>query len=148
MAAGGKNEIGWSTADDGLHTLSLKAAITKTPKRKPHVVCAQVHDAKSDLLMVRLEGEKIFIERSQGGDVMLERRYRLGTAFTLKLEAGGGRVKAWFDGDLKMDWPISRAECYFKCGCYTQSNPDRGDDPTDYGEVVIYELDLNRKTRE
>jgi hypothetical protein len=143
MAAGGRDETAWSTDDDRLHTLSLKAAITQTPKRKPHVVCAQIHDNKSDLLMVRLEGEKLFIERTEGGDVMLERRYKLGTPFTLKLAAGSGHVKAWFNGDLKIDWPISRAGCYFKAGCYTQSNPDRGDDPANYGEVVVYELTVS-----
>jgi poly(beta-D-mannuronate) lyase len=90
--------------------------------------------------MVRLEGEKLFIERTEGDDVMLDRRYRLGTAFTLRLEAGHGRVKAWYEGEQKMDWPISRSGCYFKAGCYTQSNEARGDDPADYGEVEVYEL--------
>jgi hypothetical protein len=140
MAAGGKAEIAWSTADDVLHTLTLKASITHIPARKPHVVCAQIHDAKSDLLMIRLEGEKLFIERGEGGDVMLDRHYQLGTPFDVKIEAGQGRVKTWFNGEEKMDWPIQRSGCYFKAGCYTQSNPDRGDDPAAYGEVIIYEL--------
>lgn len=30
--------------------------------------------------------------------------------------------------------------CYFRAGCYTQSNTKKGDSPDSYGEVVIHEL--------
>lgn len=142
MAPGGKEEAAWSTTDTALHTLHLTAAINQLPARKPHVVIAQIHDAKNDLLMVRLEGDKLFIERQEGGDVPLHRPYVLGTPLDIKIAAGSGRVQAWLGGELKMDWPVARKGCYFKAGCYTQSNPQKGDNPADYGEVVIFQLAL------
>ncbi|MBL8993880.1 MAG: polysaccharide lyase family 7 protein, partial [Spirochaetia bacterium] len=40
----------------------------------------------------------------------------------------------------KVDYANTNKGCYFKAGCYTQSNPSKGDDPNDYGRVVIRSL--------
>jgi poly(beta-D-mannuronate) lyase len=130
----------WSTDDSTIHTLAANLAVTHTPQRKNQVVCAQIHDAKDDLMMIRLEGRKLFIERNKSKDVPLDNDYQLGMFFDLKIEAGRGRIKAWYNGVPKMDWEQSRSGCYFKAGCYTQSNVDKGDSPDAYGEVVIRQL--------
>lgn len=143
MTEPGTKRAAWDTGGDVLHTMAMKAAITAVPAVKPHVVCAQIHDPEDDLLMIRLEGSKLFIERNSVGDVMLDRQYDLGTPFDLKIQAGAGEVKVWYDGELKMNWPVSRAGCYFKAGCYTQSNPGKGDTETSFGEVVIYRLQVD-----
>jgi poly(beta-D-mannuronate) lyase len=140
MRPGGNGEAAWATDDGASHSMTARIAITKTPPVKQHVVCAQIHDANDDVLMVRLEGTKLFVERNSKGDVMLERNYSLGTPFDLKIQAGAGRIRLWHEGILKLDWESSRKGCYFKAGCYTQSNPSKGDDPGSYGEVVIYGL--------
>lgn len=93
-------------------------------------------------MMIRLEGTKLFIERNDVGDVMLNRNYKLGTAFDVKVQAGGGNVKVWYDGKLAMTWTVSRPGCYFKAGCYTQSNPSKGDKASSFGEVIIYQLNV------
>jgi len=142
MRAGGKDEIAWSTADDGRHSLIATLAVTHLPAVKPHVVCAQIHDADDDLLMVRLEGKKLLIERNGDKDVVLDRNYQLGTPFDLKIEAGGGRVRVLYNDEAKLDWAVKRRGCYFKAGCYTQSNTKQGDAADDYGEVVIRRLQL------
>jgi poly(beta-D-mannuronate) lyase len=140
MTGSGKTEAAWAT-DDGLtHTLRLRAAITKTPRLKPHVVCAQIHDSEDDVLMIRLERTKLFIERNEHDDVELDEAYKLGTPFDLTIQAAAGRVSVRYDGALRLDWPISRSGCYFKAGCYTQSNPARGDVPQSCGEVIIHRL--------
>ena len=123
--------------------MNASMAITATPPVKKHVVCAQIHDANDDLLMVRLEGEKLFIERNKIGDVMLDANYKLGTKFQIKIEASNGHVKLWYNEELKMDWQVSAKGCYFKAGCYTQSNPSKGDKPESFGEVVIYKLEVS-----
>jgi poly(beta-D-mannuronate) lyase len=130
----------WNTGGKVIHTMSMRAAITKTPPVKPHVVCAQIHDADDDLLMIRLEGTKLFIERNALGDVMLDGKYRLGTPFDLKIQAGDGQVKVWYEGNLKMNWNVSKTGCYFKAGCYVQSNLSKGDAADSFGEVVIYRI--------
>lgn len=141
MKGGGKEKASWSTSD-GKHTMTINQAITATPPVKKHVVCAQIHDAKDDLMMVRLEGKKLFVERNKIGDVMLDANYVLGTKFEVKIEAENGRVKVWYNDELKMDWQVSANGCYFKAGCYTQSNPSKGDKPESFGEVVIYKLQV------
>ncbi|QDT01790.1 Alginate lyase precursor [Rubripirellula lacrimiformis] len=140
--ADAKNRAGWDTGGETVHTMTMKVAIAKTPPVKQHVVCAQIHDADDDLMMIRLEGTKLFIERNDVGDVMLDRKYKLGSPIELKIQAADGHVKVWHDGDLKMDWKVSRKGCYFKAGCYTQSNTQRGDDADSYAEVVIYDLNV------
>jgi len=143
MSQNGKSRADWSTDDEELHTLTMRAAITNTPKVKRHVVCAQIHDSKNDLIMVRLEGKHLFIERNPFDDVSIDKNYKLGTPFDLKIQAGKGKVKVWYNGDEKMNWEKSTHGCYFKAGCYTQSNPQKGDKPEAYGEVQIHQLAVN-----
>ncbi len=142
MKRDGKSEASWGTADGKIHSILVVQAITQTPAVKKHVVCAQIHDAKDDVMMVRLEGKKLFIERNKSGDITLDHNYKLGTMFKLKIQAGAGRIKVWYNGSLKMDWELSRTGCYFRVGCYTQSNTKKGDRPDSYGEVVIYKLQV------
>ena len=141
MKSDGKTKASWSTVT-GKHTMNVTLAITAIPPVKRHVVCAQIHDAKDDLMMVRLEGKKLFIERNKIGDVMLEANYKLGARFKIKIEASNGHVKVWYNDELKMNWPVNADGCYFKTGCYTQSNPSKGDKPESYGEVIIYNLSV------
>ncbi len=122
--------------------MTMAVSIRKTPPVKQHVVCAQIHDASDDLMMIRLEGNKLFIERNGVGDVMLTRDYKLGTPFRLRVAAGEGRVRVWYEGQPSMDWQVQRAGCYFKAGCDTQSNPSKGDQPESYGEVLIQRLEI------
>jgi poly(beta-D-mannuronate) lyase len=72
MKCGGKDEASWGTADGKIHSLQAVLAITQTPAVKKHVVCSQIHSAKDDIMMVRLEGKKLFIQRNKSGDVKLD----------------------------------------------------------------------------
>jgi poly(beta-D-mannuronate) lyase len=136
----GDERAAWGTNDGGSHTLTATLAVTKVPPVKPHVVCAQIHGGDDDLLMVRLEGKKLLIQRESHDDLLLDSDYALGARFELKIVAGDGRVRVWHNGALKLAWSVSHGGCYFKAGCYTQSNPKRGDAPDAFGEVVIYRL--------
>jgi len=142
MKRDGKSEASWGTADGGIHSLLITQAITQTPAVKKDVVCTQIHDAEDDIMMVRLEGKKLFIERNKSEDVKLDHNYKLGTRFKLRIQAGGGRIKVWYNDSLKMDWEVSGTGCYFRAGCYTQSNTKKGDHPDSYGEVVIHKLQV------
>lgn len=144
LAPGSESPAAWSTDDDLLHVMTAELAVTHLPAVKPHVVCAQIHDAKDDLIMVRVERTKLLVERKKAEDVLLDRHYQLATPFKLRIEAGKGRIKAYYNDALKMDWPNSTSRCYFKIGCYTQSNPAKGDRPDAYGEVVVRQVRLER----
>jgi len=142
MKPGGRERAAWATDDGGVHRLTLTAAVTAVPPVKPHVVCAQIHDAEDDVIMVRLEGAKLFVERKPHDDVALDAAYALGTRFDLEILTGDARIRVRYDGAQVLDWEASRTRCYFKAGCYTQSNPRKGDQATSYGEVVVYRLDV------
>lgn len=142
MEEGGQREIAWATGDGEVHELSLRVAVTHLPKVKPHVVCAQIHDAKYDVVMVRVEGRQLLVERKPEPDVVLSREYELGTPLDLVIRAAEGRVRLWHDGALKVDWEVARKGCYFKAGCYVQSSPKKRDAPDEYGEVVIERISV------
>ena len=146
MTPDGRELASWST-DEGTHTLLIEQTITSKPVVKPHVVAGQIHDADDDVVMIRLEGERLFVER--GGDEagLLDANYVLGTPMTVKLVARGGRIQVFYN-DLttpKVDLPVSASGCYFKAGAYTQSNASKGDAPDAAGEVVIKSLSLRHE---
>jgi len=64
MDASGRKRAAWRTDDAGARELSLRIAITSVPPVKRHVVCAQIHDENDDVLMVRLEDRRLFVERN------------------------------------------------------------------------------------
>lgn len=123
--------------------MTITQAITATPRAKPHVVAGQIHDAEDDILMVRLEGRRLFVE-SNGDDVgVLDPRYRLGTRFTVAIVATPSGVRVTYNTARTVDLPKVGRGWYFKAGCYPQSNPERGDSPDAFGEVVIYALTVS-----
>lgn len=142
MTADGEDEASWSTSE-GRHVMTIRQAITALPPGKPHVVAGQIHDAEDDLVMIRLEGEHLFVEG--GGDELgdLDPAYALGTVFTVQIVADSGTIDVYYD-DLETPavTVLRDAEgCYFKAGAYTQSNLDY-DEADAYGEVAIYELEV------
>ena len=142
---GGRTRAEWGTNDGITHTMTMTVTITKTPPVKKHVVCAQIHDATDDVIMVRLEGTKLLIERNGIDDILLDRDYKLGTPFALKIQAGNRHIKVWHNDVLKLNWKVSRTGCYFKAGCYTQSNPSKGDTADAFGEVIIYRIQVEHR---
>jgi len=153
MSADGRREAGWTNAT-GRHVMTITQAITATPRAKPHVVAGQIHDTDDDVVMIRLEGRRLFVE-SNGEDVgLLDPGYRLGTRFTVSIVASPAGIRVAYGPPLGGSSvaaggaPSSRTVTlrrvgrgwYFKAGCYPQSNPDRGDHPSAFGEVVIYAL--------
>lgn len=142
MSADGRREAGWTNAR-GRHAMTITQAITATPRAKPHVVAGQIHDAEDDILMIRLEGRRLFVE-SNGDDVgVLDPRYRLGTRFTVAIVATPSGVRVTYNATRTVDLPKVGRGWYFKAGCYPQSNPERGDAPNAFGEVVIYALTVS-----
>jgi hypothetical protein len=139
MSADGQHEAGWTNAT-GRHVMTINQAITATPQVKPHVVAGQIHDAEDDVVMIRLEGRRLFVE-SDGDDVgLLDPAYRLGTRFTVSIAADPTGIQVVYDESRSVHVHKVGRGWYFKAGCYPQSNPDRGDRASAFGEVVIYAL--------
>ena len=139
MTGNGTKAASWSNKN-GVHTMTVRQAITHTPVAKPHVVAGQIHDDSDDVVMIRLEGSRLFVQ-GDGDDLgLLDENYQLGAIFTIKIVASNGHILIYYNDNLKVDYTKSKSDLYFKAGCYTQSNTDKGDNADAYGEVIIYSL--------
>jgi len=139
MTDGGTQEASWSTTS-GTHTMRIGEAITHLPTSKPEVVAGQIHDTSSDVIMIRLERQNLFVQSSGQNIGTLDPAYVLGTPFTVEIVAGDGHIKVFYNDVQKLNYNKNGDSYYFKAGCYTQSNMSTDDNPDAYGEVVIYEL--------
>jgi len=144
MQSGGQVKASWSTSL-GTHTLTAREASTHLPAVKSQVVVAQIHNAKDDVIEVMADGTKgrsRICVRFQGTTQSrcLDDHYVPGTFFDLKIVAGGGRIKISYNGRQMLDLASRETNCYFKAGAYTQSNPSKGDSPSDFGETQISSL--------
>ena len=147
MADGSVKKAAWSTESEELHALYAEIAITHTPLKKPHVVCAQIHNNKDDVLAIRLEGKHLLLKRDNLPKITLDAGYKLGTFFELDIFSGKGHIIVAYNGNKILNWKISEPTCYYKIGCYTQSNTQTGDDPSSFGETQIRSLNVGPTTR-
>ena len=140
------DEAAWSTDDGKIYKMEIIQANTHLPVEKPHVVAGQIHASGDDLTVFRLERKKLFVDLNGNDGPTLTDNYNLGDIFTVAFIAGNGKVTYEYNGEpvrddngniFELDCGNER-DCYFKAGCYTQSNVDQGDEPDAYGEVIIY----------
>ena len=144
MISNGTTRASWSTTS-GTHTMEITQAITHLPAVKPHVVAGQIHDAGDDVIVFRLEGSTLFVDQNGNRGPVLTSSYHLGDIFKVKFVARNGGVEVYYNGGYIYTYKISTSGCYFKAGCYTQSNTSKGDAPTAYGQVVIYDLAVSHQ---
>jgi hypothetical protein len=138
----GEEKAAWSNTK-GTHTLETRQAITEVPRAKPEVVSAQIHDGGDDVLQIRLEGSTLVAQYADGQEqIVIDPAYRLGTPFDLRVVAADGRITVFYDGEQRAEIERSGSSWYWKIGAYTQSNPERGDDPGAAGVVVVYSLSI------
>lgn len=143
----------WSPAI-GRHTMALCQQVNTLPKRKPEVVAGQIHDAAGYVLLIWVRGNgdgttARVVARVMGqDDVELTPNYLLGTNMNLKIVAEDGLIRVASGFGLTASFPWTDGGCYFKAGCYTQSNLTTvtGEDPASYGEVLIRQLALTHVT--
>lgn len=138
-------DIGWTKAawsnKVGTHTMELTQSIDKIPTVKPHQCAAQIHDGADDILQIRLEGTKLMAAHTDGAvKLSLDDNYKLGTKYTVKIEAANSKILVTYNGTKTVELPLSGTGWYFKAGCYVQSNIEKGDVAGTVGEVTIYSV--------
>jgi hypothetical protein len=144
MKDDGDDEASWSS-ESGVHTMTITEAITSLPQEKPQVVAGQIHDDEDDVVMIRLEKSRLFVE-ADGDEVgLLDKAYALGTKFTVIVQATDKGIRVTYNGRTTVTYDKTGDDWYFKAGCYTQSNEDEGDAADAYGEVVIYDLKVTHQ---
>ena len=136
----GDEMASWSNRT-GTHTLSVRQAVTELPKAKPELVTAQIHDAESDVMEVRLEDKRLIAQYADGEkEFVVDPDYTLGTPYDLKLVATDGRIDVLYNGRPAGSIPQSGTGWYFKTGSYLQSNTEKGDAADAVGKVVLYQV--------
>lgn len=142
MKNGGKDKASWS-ATSGTHTLTVREAFTHLPEKRPYVVGAQIHGGDDDVTVFRLEGTKLYVTKDDTTHHQLvDANYKLGTVFEAKFVVKDGKVKAYYNGELKTTIAYTGSGNYFKAGAYTQANCGNTDpcSSSNYGETRIHEL--------
>lgn len=143
MTKSGTANASWSTTS-GTHTMIIDQAITAVPKSKKHVVAGQIHDSSDDVIVIRLEYPKLFIDINGQTGPTLDANYTLGKRFVVKFEASNGKIRVYYNGSSTPSHTLSKSGSgnYFKAGAYTQSNCSKESvcDSSNYGEVAIYNL--------
>lgn len=129
----------WSTTQ-GHHAMELVQRVTHLPTVKAELVAGQIHDANEYVVLIRLSSAELRAEYNGKSVGVLDEQYVLNTVFTLRIEAGDGFIDVFYNGVRKVHQADIRDGCYFKAGCYTQSNESKGDSADDYGQVEILEL--------
>lgn len=146
----GSSNASWSSGS-GTHTMEIDQAITHLPVVKPHIVAGQIHDANDDVIVFRLEGQKLFIDINGDDGPTLTSTYVLGTRFKVKFVVSGNQTKCYYNDVLKYTLNQSYSGAYFKAGAYTQSSCKSGGNPgpsescSAYGEVVIYNVTVTHQ---
>lgn len=143
----GSDKASWSSSSNSSR-LHVAGAVAHLPAVKAQVVVGQIHNADDDIVEILADGTKgraanprLMVRwkgTSQPDPVLAS--VSLGERFTFDLVAGDGRIKIYGNGTLTHTFSYSGSGLYFKAGAYTQSNPDKGDDPADYGQTRITEL--------
>jgi hypothetical protein len=136
----GAEMASWSNRT-GTHTLSVRQAVTELPTAKPELVTAQIHDAESDVMEVRLEDKRLIAQYADGEkEFVVDPDYTLGTPYDLQLVATDGRIDVLYNGRPAGSIPQSGTGWYFKTGSYLQSNTEKGDAADAVGKVVLYQV--------
>jgi hypothetical protein len=151
MTNNGTANANWSTSS-GTHTMILDEAITAVPTIKKHVVAGQIHDANDDVIVIRLENTKLFIDINGADGPVLDANYTLGKRFTVKFVASNGKTMIYYNGSTTAAYTLSKSYsgAYFKAGAYTQSNCSTEGSSSlcnanNYGEVVIYNVEVKHE---
>lgn len=145
MKNNGTEMAAWSSTS-GTHTMFIDEAITAVPRTKKHVVAGQIHDAGDDVIVIRLELPKLFVDINGTDGPVLDANYTLGKRFSVKFVANGGKTSIYYNNASTPSYVLSQnyTGAYFKAGVYTQSNCSKelsSDCVSDnYGEVKIWNV--------
>jgi len=150
MATNGTTNASWSSTT-GIHTFFIDEAVTAVPQTKKHVVAGQIHDANDDVIVIRLEYPKLFVDINGTTGPTLDDSYVLGKRFTIKFVVSGGKTNIYYNNSETPAYVLAKnySGAYFKVGAYTQSNctkePASLCNSNNYGEVMVYKASVTHQ---
>ncbi len=137
----GANLAAWTSADS-THTMIIEESVTHLPTSHPSIIVGQIHDADDYVLLIRLDGSRLFVKVDDRAVAVLDDNYELGDTFELKIQASGSSIGVYYNG--VQEYVLNRQcnGCYFKAGIYLQTNIQKGDSAESYGEVLVTGLSI------
>jgi hypothetical protein len=149
MTDEGTKNASWSSST-GIHTLFIEQSVIHLPLKKPHIVIGQIHDDKDDVIVFRLEKNRLFVKMGDEKGPVLDDNYQLGTRFTVMFKVSGDRTECYYNGKLKFTYPKVFSNAYFKAGAYVQSSCHgkrkvEGELCEAYGAVEIYKVSVKHE---
>ncbi|GAB3152911.1 polysaccharide lyase family 7 protein [Amycolatopsis stemonae] len=147
MTGNGRENASWSSTS-GTHTMTISEAVTNLPAGRPYVVAGQIHDADDDVAVFRLEGGDLYVTNGDDSHYQLVASgYVLGTTFEAKFVVSGGKIQAYYNGELKATIAKKFSGAYFKAGAYTQANCGTSSPCEDgnFGQVVIRRVTVTHR---
>lgn len=121
----------WSNRDAGTDRMVGTWAVTSLPKNKPHVVVAQIHNGSDDVIEVRLEGKRLFLESDGTEKGTFDTNYVPSTTapiwfnLSIRADATNGIRVTYIRGttiNKTLTYKRFGSGWFFKAGCYIQSN--------------------------
>lgn len=141
------SKAAWSTTS-GKHVMTYSASVVEFPPTKQQVVTGQIHDDEDDVIMIRHTNDKKIIEVIQDTTKygILDDKYEVGQIYTIRISAQDGKIVVSYQKDGQSDNEIKIINipnmkytgCYFKTGCYTQSNLSKEPSGKGKGSVRLY----------
>lgn len=151
MTNNGTTNASW-TSKTGTHTMFLEEAVTAVPQTKKHIVVGQIHDANDDIIVIRLEYPKLFVDIGGTQGPILDANYVMGKRFTVKFVVTADKTSIFYNGSTTPAYTLNKSYsgAYFKAGAYTQSNCSTEGTASlctanNYGEMVIYQLNVTHQ---
>lgn len=139
----------WSSSV-GAHTMTAVLAFTKLPIGKPHLVGGQIHDAKDDVIVWRLEGKKLWLTNGDETNWhLVTDSYELGTAVEVKFVVWADQVRCYFNGTWIVTLVRKFSGAYFKMGSYVQAHCGQDGVPCssdNVGQVTVFSLVVSHTT--
>jgi hypothetical protein len=143
----GTGQASWD-GGTGNHYMEGISRVTHLPPVKPWAVFCQIHDSSSDLIRVQTEGTstsalKLVARNTPPGGseetVTVQASYTLGDDIHWRLEVTDGAGTLYIGGVAVRSFPADQTGCYFKAGCYAQSN-DTIDSASEYASIELRNL--------
>jgi hypothetical protein len=129
--------------NSGVHSMTWKCAVTHLPVAKPQVVVGQIHDGEDDVIEIRHTKDYVEVIHDSKNYGKLIKAYRLGDVYEANITVRKGVIYVYAEKTtIVISSALNAKNCYFKMGCYTQSNTSTGDSPKAYGEVKLYNLEV------
>jgi poly(beta-D-mannuronate) lyase len=136
----------------GVHVMKFTGSVDHLPTKKPQVVFGQIHNAEDDVFFLRVTktGAACILEAVHDTTKfgLLYKNYVLGSKIQISITVADN-VLTIVSPEAFVKIPFinlpSLKGCYFKLGCYTQSNISKGDGEGEYGQVTVTSVEIAHK---